>query len=202
VRRVRVGTRRAGEVRGPASLERLPKAPSCGAFRERDLLSFVIFCRLLRPFGRSIKVDGVRQSTDLPVLFLPVRRGPRVRVEFFPPAFPRSVHEERQHSSYSEGRVRRWRLPARTPRRCGRTRWVCSATAWRNLPPPTPTSACSSRRRRRYVSASLPGNVRRRNASTHSRIRRQPPGHSSVLFHARPSLALPDDASFPPPPRP
>ena len=59
VRRVRVGTRRAGEVRGPTSLERLPKAPSCGAFRERDLLSFVIFCRLLRPLAARLKWMGL-----------------------------------------------------------------------------------------------------------------------------------------------
>ena len=164
MRRVRVGTRRAGEVRGPTSLERLPKAPSCGAFRERDLLSFVIFCRLLRPLAARLKWMGLpihRPSAS----FSQFAEARACRSSSFPwrVAFPRSVHEERQHSSYSEGRVRRWRLPARTPRRCGRTRWVCSATAWRNLPPPTPTSACSSRRRRRYVSASLPGNVRRRN---------------------------------------
>jgi hypothetical protein len=91
VRRVRVGTRRAGEVRGPTSLERLPKAPSCGAFRERDLLSFVIFCRLLRPLAARLKWMGL-QSTDLPVLFPSGSPRPRVRVKFFPLA--RGVSEK------------------------------------------------------------------------------------------------------------
>jgi hypothetical protein len=91
VRRVRVGTRRAGEVRGPTSLSK--------GFRKRLLAARLrkrssVVCDFLQTassLGRSIKVDGVANPRPSP-FFFSVRRGSRVPVKFFPLA--RGVSEK------------------------------------------------------------------------------------------------------------